>query len=754
MSGVCCQSVKRDGTLCVVLPFLLFSLFAVSPFRLFAEGGWLRVSYDPSAATLRSVCVTSTGAFIAVGDNGTIQRAVTPYDTLLPVRGSRFYSTLRDVKWHSLLGLVAVGDDDLMLSSEDDGITWYRFTAPSDSLSCIDINSQGRMVVGGAHGLWRNDGNAAFPIWVRITSLENITAVHCVSDAIWMIGTRDGKLWRTSDAFAHVDTVLTAPRGYPTAFTQRGDSLYVCMASSIGLSSDKGISFDIKQCASGGDVIRGISAYSKDARVAIAVDGSAGGGGMSFDGGLNFWLSSLSNPALQDIVFSDSMCLAVCTDGAYMLVHANRLRNRDSVQRNLGRPVLRSEHQSWLRVVGSREHVIGVVNFGESTVEESLDSGRTWNITWVDTGTFKSKQDFIEPFDMIELMDGSVLLVTDTVVNISPDNGSSRAAILRKGKADSVWNKVLSTKKDTNIYSALAFPPSNVLALSSEAVWLSTDNGITWRKHSLDINYNTVSVGHARGVLLAVADSSTYASYDLGATWQYRARRPGTSPDIVGLDDGRFVISDYSRPAAWTAHGCLVWVSQDTGRTWRQTLVDTSERQAYFASKIAASQTGGDLVICGSYDLAYTSTNYGESWTKHNIPTQRQIGFIHPQVLPDRWVRVAGFNNHIWEYQLTGTVGVSEDALTPISSLELNISIAPNPATSVVHITSDQHISKIDILDLNGHVLTTYIEPATNTSAGSASSAFINVQQLNVGVYYARVRTDSGITVTRFIKSN
>lgn len=83
----------------------------------------------------------------------------------------------------------------------------------------------------------------------------------------------------------------------------------------------------------------------------------------------------------------------------------------------------------------------------------------------------------------------------------------------------------------------------------------------------------------------------------------------------------------------------------------------------------------------------------------------------------------------------TGSLGLNENSLS-------GVSVYPNPATTVLNIDSKEAIETVNILTTDGKIV------ATSTSAN------VNVEALNAGMYIYRVTTASGnISTGNFVKN-
>ena len=91
---------------------------------------------------------------------------------------------------------------------------------------------------------------------------------------------------------------------------------------------------------------------------------------------------------------------------------------------------------------------------------------------------------------------------------------------------------------------------------------------------------------------------------------------------------------------------------------------------------------------------------------------------------------------------------VTTSALGVNESLAKKFSTYPNPASNVVNISNSNNIllSKVDITDINGRTI-------KSLEVSNLTEIQMNVSDLNSGVYFMNIDTDSGKVVKKFIKS-
>ncbi len=111
-------------------------------------------------------------------------------------------------------------------------------------------------------------------------------------------------------------------------------------------------------------------------------------------------------------------------------------------------------------------------------------------------------------------------------------------------------------------------------------------------------------------------------------------------------------------------------------------------------------------------------------------------------------IRIAFRNDGVDQYvmfldniSVTGTLSNNE-------FLSSKFTTYPNPANNIVTVSSSENIllNEVVITDLNGRTVST-------TKMSNVSEAQINVSDLNAGIYFMNITSDSGKAVKKFVKN-
>jgi hypothetical protein len=101
-----------------------------------------------------------------------------------------------------------------------------------------------------------------------------------------------------------------------------------------------------------------------------------------------------------------------------------------------------------------------------------------------------------------------------------------------------------------------------------------------------------------------------------------------------------------------------------------------------------------------------------------------------------------GYLGYYYAYMLSESLSVFESVVVSV-----NITLHPNPATSKLHITSENNVLRqYQITDLQGRKMQSAVLPAP------AATHEIDISQLAAGVYLLKVESEKGALVRRFVK--
>ena len=140
---------------------------------------------------------------------------------------------------------------------------------------------------------------------------------------------------------------------------------------------------------------------------------------------------------------------------------------------------------------------------------------------------------------------------------------------------------------------------------NTSSLWMSADDGATWRKifsKQTAIEFVSISAGGSKIVLGSIGASTFYISTDGGQSWTESQNNGVVSPTIS--PDGSFLVGCSGGSGAYITH-----ISTDDGQTWTQKGTNNVSCVGY------ASNNGAMIAQGNNGDLA-KSTDYGQTWTE------------------------------------------------------------------------------------------------------------------------------------------
>jgi len=211
------------------------------------------------------------------------------------------------------------------------------------------------------------------------------------------------------------------------------------------------------------------------------------------------------------------------------------------------------------------------------------------------------------------------------------------------------------------------------------------------------------------------------------------------NPDASGLNTSATVasIAVSQQGAPWA--GCETLHGSDIG-SW--TINSSNHLIRIMVWKSVISDVGIKLVKPDGWSLGEikkSNTTTGQ-WEQLEFDFSAHIGQTYDQIVifPDFQARAADhvvyFDN---VYGAAASVGMEETSLA-------DVRIFPNPTTGTFHLTSDEPLVQVEVLDAHGRLLFT-LEPKGLSAEGDLSS-------LPAGIYAVRCTTESGILSSRILR--
>jgi photosystem II stability/assembly factor-like uncharacterized protein len=281
------------------------------------------------------------------------------------------------------------------------------------------------------------------------------------------------------------------------------------------------------------------------------------------------------------------------------------------------------------------------------------------------------------------------------------------------------------------------------------AIAYSKDGGLTWTEKRIKSISSAVRGIHiiSNNVVLVATASAAFYTKDGGATWTEFTppAQTGTisSYFFTGTDENNWYIS-------YTDGNQYLYKTTDGGGTWNNLI--TNWGGANLALRNLYATTNGTLFASLPFQTNRTarykySLDAGQTWILDSLDANT--------VAEVRGFRQIGNTMYALSEQITTPVirkiyalnlGGTTTAINDIEANPLQISLFPNPSTTILNIESAEEIQIIQVSDIAGRIVIAQINLATpNTQLPTV--------ELPTGSYFIHIKTISGkSTVKRFVK--
>jgi photosystem II stability/assembly factor-like uncharacterized protein len=605
------QRLPKIVLLCVFLSCVSLSGFASND-----EEGWTWQYPRPQGNTLRAVAM-SPGAWIAVGDHGTIVRTSDGGLSWSFVPNS-FSQHIQGVCHLGENHWLAVGREGLILGSGDDGLTWSR--RQTDSRADLFGVAFATAEVGAAVGtagtvLWSADGGLS---WIAresgvkselraIAFLAPEKAVAVGKGGLVLKTTDSGRSWVRKDA--GMDLLAVQFTDETNGYAAGGSVGYIKNRQFVVRTTDGGDTWQ-PELKKWGPVLYGLTSAGRDFPLACGQKGALANRG---DGG---WarIKSPTKHVLASLALSRGKGVAV---GSYGTI----LRTEDG-GRTWTSPL--PDDEKSLNSISFSGPGYGLATGGERLVLWTVDGGKTWTNSKTVPGLY---------------MGSACLLNAQTAVAVG-----AGGVIFRTSDAGATWEQI-QTGVDWGFSRIIFVDESRGLAFGAAAILATEDGGRTWTRRPLPLNAGSCVLFNA-----AVCDKIHWlavgmqglivASEDGGRTWK---RQPsGTKKMLFGI-----AWSD-PRTATAVGYGGLILQSVDGG-PWTERESGTTHR----LSGVGFVNPSTGFAV-GEFGTILRTDDGGRTWKHENSHT---LNHLYNLVCAEGGVYVVGWNSTILHLQVENPEG-------------------------------------------------------------------------------------------------
>jgi len=190
-------------------------------------------------------------------------------------------------------------------------------------------------------------------------------------------------------------------------------------------------------------------------------------------------------------------------------------------------------------------------------------------------------------------------------------------------EARHAWKTLTSVPVSNDLKGIYVSPDGSKLFIQEEdsshnaTLWMSTDDGATWRKifsKQINLGHAVFSADGSKMVLGNLGTSRFYISTDGGQSWTENQNNDVVAPTIS--PDGSFLAS--CSGGSGTTY--TTYISTDNGQTWIQKGTNSMGCPGYVANN-------GTLITQSSDGDLAKSTDYGQTWTE----TPGVLNYDRPQ---------------------------------------------------------------------------------------------------------------------------
>jgi hypothetical protein len=368
--------------------------------------------------------------------------------------------------------------------------------------------------------------------------------------------------------------------------------------------------------------------------------------------------------------------------------------------------------------------------------------------------------------------------------------------------ANAQWTQASSGINATlTIYSLTALG-SNIYAGSDSGVYISTNNGTSWTKTSLNnkIAYSLVTLGTV--IYTGTGSSGVYSSSNNGANWTQTTLNNQTiyalttsGNNIFAGASGNGVYISANNGASWAlsslgshtvlslaANGANVYAgaslsgiysSTNSGINWVQTTLNNKSIKSlaimgsyFFAGSYSLlSATGiyrstdggtwtqiglsplsvlsigvsGNNIFAGTSNGVYLSTNNGTNWIIKNQGFST-VPHIEAFLISNNYIFAGTEDALVWRRSLAEIIGIKNISTEIPSgfSLSQNYPNPFNPTTTIKFDIPKNEFVKLVVFDILGREVQTLVNE--KLQPGTYEAAF-DATSLNSGVYFYKLET-------------
>jgi photosystem II stability/assembly factor-like uncharacterized protein len=203
--------------------------------------------------------------------------------------------------------------------------------------------------------------------------------------------------------------------------------------------------------------------------------------------------------------------------------------------------------------------------------------------------------------------------------------------------ASAQWVQMSNGMGNNKSVYSLAINGNNIYAGIDSAVYVSTNNGLSWAETSLNNRLVLTFAFSGNNIFAGTRDNGIYKSTNNGINWSQICLNGITVPDIKVIGNNIF--------AATFGMGDGLYVSSNNGLNWSLTTLDSISIY-YLAS------TGNNIFAGTASNGVYLSSNNGTNWSQTTLNNEHvtRLGFIGNNIFAGSYsgVYISTNNGIVW----------------------------------------------------------------------------------------------------------
>jgi len=278
---------------------------------------------------------------------------------------------------------------------------------------------------------------------------------------------------------------------------------------------------------------------------------------------------------------------------------------------------------------------------------------------------------------------------------------------------------------DNELVNVLFFDEQSGIVLDNEMLLHYTDDLSLSFSEIYSFDTKVVNFHYNNNILWAVGENGLLLhSTDRGITWENSA--------LTDVNEKiNYITSNSNGDLFFCGDNGIIGKSTDNGLTW---LTENMGDIALYSIDFLNGDLGA--IVGGSYEqgIMYLTADSGENWIEVTTPKAKYFGVNY---YSEEKIFCSGLHYESEEIYY-GYLAIAQIAVSVLDIPHANISLYPNPTRDILHIRTDELISRVELSDVLGNKV--HSSDVYKTS----DVLKLNVENLPAGMYFLKLYTASG----------